>query len=104
MLVHVVMGNDFPDSVWSSLEKAEAHCAKKRKEGPFNPSGSSRIHWRVYDFNLDNEAHYAAVELQANLLAIEHVLNVGLVLPKEMEEAVKSCHDKLKKQMEGYLK
>ena len=54
-IVYVVMGNDFPDSVWDDLAKAEAHCVEKRKEGPFNPRGTPRIYWRTYDFYLNNE-------------------------------------------------
>lgn len=55
-VMHVVMGNDFPEAVFDSLTAAEAFCIEKRKEGPFNPSGSNRIHWRVYDFKLNDEA------------------------------------------------
>lgn len=53
-LMHVVMGNDFPAAVFDTLEAAEAYCVEARKKGPFNPSGSSRIHWRVYDFYLND--------------------------------------------------
>jgi hypothetical protein len=54
-VMYVVMGNDFPDAVFDKLEAAEAYCVEKRKEGPFNPSGSPRVYWRVYDFYLNNE-------------------------------------------------
>lgn len=46
--VWVVMGNDFPDAVFSSEEKATAYCAEKKKE----PSPGARIHWRSYEFEL----------------------------------------------------
>jgi hypothetical protein len=52
-IVYVVMGNDYPQAVFKTLEAAEKCCEDKRKEGPFNPSGSSRIYWRVYDFKLE---------------------------------------------------
>ncbi len=49
MKVWVVMGNDFPDSVWSSEHAAESYCIEKKAErrdvGP-------RIHWRVYEFEV----------------------------------------------------
>lgn len=45
--VFVVMGNDFPDAVFSEEAVAEAFC-KMRRAVP-----GSRIYWRVYDFELD---------------------------------------------------
>jgi hypothetical protein len=41
--VWVVMGNDYPDAVFSTEEAAEAHCALQRLK-------TKRIHWRVYGF------------------------------------------------------
>lgn len=52
--VFVVMGNDFPDSVFSTQEQADAFCAMKRAEP------KSRICWRVYDFAVDAKAPDAA--------------------------------------------
>lgn len=54
MMVYVVMGNDYPQAVFKTLEAAEARCAEMRKRGPHNPSGSCRIHWRTYDFKLED--------------------------------------------------
>jgi len=45
--VFVVMGNDYPDAVFSEEAVAEAFC-KMRRAVP-----GSRINWRVYDFELD---------------------------------------------------
>lgn len=53
-VVHVVMGNDYPAAVFDTMEAAEAYCVKRRTMGPFNPSGSPRIHWRVYEFKLND--------------------------------------------------
>lgn len=53
--VHVVMGNDYPDSVFSTAEAAEKYCAERRAadkkrnnlEGKrFYPT----VYWRVYSF------------------------------------------------------
>jgi hypothetical protein len=59
MRVHVVMGNDFPDAVFTSSETAEAYCEQKRaadrerdKRDGRPDYGSPRIHWRAYDFEL----------------------------------------------------
>lgn len=49
LLMHVVMGNDYPAAVFDTLKAAEAFCVKKRKEG------SGRIYWRVCDFPLNDE-------------------------------------------------
>lgn len=57
----VVMGNDYPDAVFSTKEAAEAHCEAMRKEGLVQyrqmhgrerPSYDRGIYWRVYDFPL----------------------------------------------------
>lgn len=47
--VFVVMGNDYPDAVFSEEAAAEAFC-KMRRAVP-----GSRINWRVYDFELDGK-------------------------------------------------
>lgn len=57
-VIYVVMRNDYPDAVFSTLERAEAYCTEKRKEPPLNRRGSSRIYWRVYDFVLDGEERW----------------------------------------------
>lgn len=65
MRVYVVMGNDYPESVWSRAQSAASHIrALKRierakfeldhprmlKSGYFSP----RIHWRYYKFDLQS--------------------------------------------------
>jgi len=47
--VFVVMGNDFPDSVFSSEAAAEEFCRLQRPNSP-------RIYWRVYPFRVDDKA------------------------------------------------
>lgn len=54
-MMHVVMGNDFPAAVFDDLAKAEAYCDQQRLKGPHTESGICRIHWRTYDFYLNNE-------------------------------------------------
>lgn len=52
MPVWVVMGNDFPDSVFDNSEAAERHCDSKR-DG--HETHARRIYWRVYKFQLRTE-------------------------------------------------
>jgi len=52
--VYVVMGNDFPEAVFSSDADAQAFCEKIRDVPPAHKFGP-RIHWRVYNFVLDHE-------------------------------------------------
>ena len=50
--VYVVMGNDFPDSVFTSQALADAYCRDRSAE--YRPGqGQRRIYWRVYPFVLD---------------------------------------------------
>ena len=49
-VVHVVMGNDFPQAVFDTLEAAEAYCVLRRAEKRLD---QRHIYWRVYDFNLN---------------------------------------------------
>lgn len=49
MKVYVVMGNDFPDSVFKEEKDAETYCDEKRKA---NKPGQRVIYWRVYDFEV----------------------------------------------------
>jgi hypothetical protein len=58
MKVYVVMGNDFPEAVFSTEIEAEKLCERRRfEEGPKPPKGYRvpRIYWRVYPFELDGE-------------------------------------------------
>jgi hypothetical protein len=52
--VFVVMGNDYPDSVFASEADAEAYIQQKKDE-PGNRhehGGGYRIYWRAYEFEL----------------------------------------------------
>jgi hypothetical protein len=53
MKVYVVMGNDYPDCVFSTEKKAEAYCDKRRaeKSGVHQP----RVYWRAYEFIVDEK-------------------------------------------------
>lgn len=50
MRVYVVMGNDFPDAVFTSAELAQVYCASKAVDT--RPGGITRVYWRFYDFEL----------------------------------------------------
>lgn len=55
----MVMGNDFPDAVFSTEEAARAFCEQQlradREEDARNGRRSQipRIYWRVWDYELD---------------------------------------------------
>lgn len=52
--VFVVMGNDYPHSVWSDGPAAEAYCKGKMDAQKCDPLYlSPRIYWRVYPFEVD---------------------------------------------------
>ncbi len=51
MRVYVVMGNDFPDAVFAKADDAEAYC---KREDAKNIPHTQRIHWRFYDFELQD--------------------------------------------------
>jgi hypothetical protein len=56
MAVWVVMGNDFPDSVFSNSADAASYVARmyaleKKKQKGFGP----RIYWRSYRFEVDGK-------------------------------------------------
>ena len=51
MKVYVVMGNDFPDAVFSDAAAAERYIAGKNQETKTIPS--RRVYWRAYAFLLD---------------------------------------------------
>ena len=56
MQVWVIMGNDYPTAVCSTVEKADAAIEffkKKSRESPLF-SGLQTIYWRHYNFELDN--------------------------------------------------
>ena len=55
MKVWVIMGNDYPDSVFASEEAAEKYIAGKKAEhlrAQQLGGGFSRIHWRSYEFEV----------------------------------------------------
>jgi hypothetical protein len=56
MFVTVVMGNDFPESVWEDSTKAEQYVLEKNaadKEEASNPrTRRRRIYWRTYRFEV----------------------------------------------------
>lgn len=54
MIVHVVMTNDFPDSVYADKTEAEKLCADKMQEQKkdLRPYEAPRVYWRVYEFDL----------------------------------------------------
>lgn len=66
MKVFVVMGNDFPDAVYTTETDAELHCRRKRDEEkalwaqahPHRSANSylARVRWYVRAFTLQGEA------------------------------------------------
>jgi exodeoxyribonuclease X len=60
MEVFIVMGNDFPDSVYATQELADAYCDRQRDEDArrrcedrgLGLPPRSRVYWRVYPFDL----------------------------------------------------
>lgn len=52
MKVWVVMGNDYPDSVFATEAAAETYVAEKKKEKTEQLFGHARIHWRAYEFEV----------------------------------------------------
>lgn len=54
MKVYVVMGNDYPDSVFLSEEVAQSYCDEKNAESKreAGPLGGRRVYWRHYEFEL----------------------------------------------------
>jgi hypothetical protein len=58
--VYVVMGNDFPSSVWSTEALAEKEVERQKRDDFRNNTNrypSPRIHWRVNEFVLDREGN-----------------------------------------------
>ena len=58
MKVYVIMGNDFPESVFASEEVAERYVKAKMAD-PANRherSNTPRIYWRSYEFELRTDA------------------------------------------------
>lgn len=56
--VYVIMGNDFPDAVFSTRELADDFIRRKTAEenkACKAGSGLRRIYWRSYQFTLDQE-------------------------------------------------
>lgn len=58
--VYVVMGNDYPDAVFTTEAAAEAYCTERAAEDPRPKLRSSafpapRVYWRYYDFPLLTE-------------------------------------------------
>lgn len=52
MKVFVVMGNDYPDSVWRNEKEAEEYCELKKSDKTTQTMGHARIYWRTYEFKL----------------------------------------------------
>lgn len=55
MKVYVIMGNDFPECVFDTEEKAEAFCTERKKLDEAErktPGYGRRIYWRVYEFEV----------------------------------------------------
>jgi hypothetical protein len=54
--LYVIMGNDFPDGVCSTEDKAKKVVERlKAKEAEEYPNRRAmRIHWRYYDFEVDS--------------------------------------------------
>lgn len=50
--VFIVMGNDFPDAVFSTKAAAENYCTERRKA---KLRGTPTIHWCVYEYVLDDK-------------------------------------------------
>jgi len=48
MKIYVVMGNDFPEAIFSEKDAAERFCKRQP-----TLCGGSRVYWNVYDFTLD---------------------------------------------------
>lgn len=57
MIIHVVMGNDFPDAVFSSETLAEEYCERRRVD---DRREGRRIYWRVNSFEVDAETRASA--------------------------------------------
>lgn len=65
MLIHVVMGNDYPDAAFSKAKDAAAYCERMKAKGQVEAeqtygkgsmqASSPRIYWRTYVFTLDKE-------------------------------------------------
>lgn len=53
--VWVIMGNDYPDAVFSNEAAARVYCEQKTKENDKDMvrGDSRKIYWRAYDFVLD---------------------------------------------------
>ncbi len=55
-IVYVVMGNDFPEAVFTDPAEAQAFCDRRREEdAPITTRlmPSPRIYWRFFPFKLD---------------------------------------------------
>ncbi len=60
-MVFVVMGNDFPEAVFTDCIQAQAFADRKRDEDSpittrLQPACAHRIYWRVTPFELDQHA------------------------------------------------
>ncbi len=56
--VHVVMGNDFPEAVFLSIDRANEFIDKKRAEDDerLKKDRGPRIYWRSYTFEIEEDA------------------------------------------------
>lgn len=65
LTVHLVMGNDHPDAIFSSEELAERHMERmKAKDADEKAKGQLRgnIYWRAYDYVVDEKAPAAETD------------------------------------------
>ena len=75
MIDFVVMGNDYPDAVFSSGSEAEAYCKQKND---LNEVGKRRIHWCAYEFPLKGHALAGLIEAAEPFArAVEHLAFLG---------------------------
>jgi hypothetical protein len=47
--VYLVMGNDFPEAVFTTREAAEAYCDRQKDR---DKAAGRRIYWRVKEFEV----------------------------------------------------
>lgn len=53
--VWVVMGNDYPDAVFTTEAAAKAYCEEQKKKSLYPGTSTPRIYWRTYEFELRDE-------------------------------------------------
>jgi len=59
MIVYVVMRNDYPDSVWSTLGDAQRYIRGKNAVNKVSVDGGGPvIYWRSYEFIVDTSTRF----------------------------------------------